>query len=93
MTLRLTRYIQIRQAHPSDNIAIEDGVTVDIDADGHIVGLEVLDASKRLSPSDLEGGPLAPSPFHRSVHAAPGHRRPARVGTRMVWLDTIHVSG
>ena len=46
-------YIQIREAHPSDNIDIEDGVTVDIDADGHIVGLQVLDASKRLSPSDL----------------------------------------
>ena len=46
-------YIQIREAHPSDNIDIEDGVIVDIDADGHIVGLEVLDASKRLSPSDL----------------------------------------
>jgi uncharacterized protein YuzE len=26
---------------------------VEIDADGHIVGLEVVDTSKRLSPSDL----------------------------------------
>lgn len=46
-------YIQIREAHPSDNIDIEDGVTVDVDEDNHIVGLEILDASKRLSPSDL----------------------------------------
>jgi uncharacterized protein YuzE len=46
-------YIQIREAHPSDNIDIEDGVTVDVDERGHIVGLEILDASKRLSPSDL----------------------------------------
>jgi uncharacterized protein YuzE len=46
-------YIQIREAHPSDNIDIEDGVTVDVDEHGHIVGLEVLDATKRLSPSDL----------------------------------------
>ena len=46
-------YIQIREAHADDNIDIEEGVTVDIDADRHIVGLEILDASKRLSPSDL----------------------------------------
>ncbi len=46
-------YIQIREAHPSDNIDIEEGVTVDVDERGHIVGVEILDASKRLSPSDL----------------------------------------
>lgn len=46
-------YIQIREARPDDNIDIEEGVTVDIDADRHIVGLEILDASRRLSPSDL----------------------------------------
>lgn len=46
-------YIQIREAHPSDNIDIEEGVTVDVDEHGHIVGVEILDASKRLSPSDL----------------------------------------
>lgn len=46
-------YIQIREARPDDNIDIEEGVTVDIDADRHIVGVEILDASKRLSPSDL----------------------------------------
>jgi uncharacterized protein YuzE len=47
-------YIQIREAaRSSDNIDIEEGVTVDVDEQGHIVGLEVLDASKRLSSSDL----------------------------------------
>lgn len=46
-------YIQIREAHADDNIDIEEGVTVDIDAERHIVGVEILDASKRLSPSDL----------------------------------------
>ncbi len=46
-------YIQIREAHPNDNIDIEEGVTVDVDENGHIVGLEILDASKRLSLSDL----------------------------------------
>lgn len=46
-------YVQIREAHPYDNVDIEEGVTVDVDENGHIVGLEILDASKRLSPSDL----------------------------------------
>lgn len=46
-------YIQIREADPHDNIDIEDGVTVDVDEHSHIVGVEILDASKRLSVSDL----------------------------------------
>jgi uncharacterized protein YuzE len=46
-------YIQIREVKADDNIDIEDGVTIDVDADRHIVGIEILDASKRLSPTDL----------------------------------------
>jgi uncharacterized protein YuzE len=46
-------YIQIREVRSDDTIDIEDGVTVDLDADKHIVGIEILDASKRLSPTDL----------------------------------------
>jgi uncharacterized protein YuzE len=46
-------YIQIREAHVHASIDIEDGVTVDVDKDTHIVGLEILDARKRLSASDL----------------------------------------
>ena len=40
-------YIQFRPVHPEDNIDIEEGVTVDVDKDGHIVGIEILDASER----------------------------------------------
>ena len=46
-------YIQVREADVGDNIDIEDGVSVDVDADRHIVGLEILDASKRLTASEL----------------------------------------
>lgn len=46
-------YIQLRDAKVDDNIDIEEGVTVDIDGEGHIIGVEVLDASKRLAPSEL----------------------------------------
>ena len=46
-------YIQLREVSADDNIEIEDGVTVDLDAEGHIVGVEILDASTRLSPEEL----------------------------------------
>jgi uncharacterized protein YuzE len=36
-----------------DNFDIEEGVTIDVDDARHIVGMEILDASKRLSPADL----------------------------------------
>lgn len=40
-------YIQFCPVHPEDNIDVEEGVTVDLDKDGHIVGIEILDASDR----------------------------------------------
>lgn len=46
-------YIHLRQAPVDDNIDIEEGVTVDLDAENHIVGIEVLDASTRLSTEEL----------------------------------------
>ena len=46
-------YIQLREASVEDNIDIEEGVTVDLDEKKHIVGIEILDASKKLSLEDL----------------------------------------
>ena len=46
-------YIQLREANVDDNIDIEEGVTVDLDGKKHIVGIEILDASKKLSLKDL----------------------------------------
>ena len=46
-------YIQLREAQVDDNIDIEEGVTVDLDEKGHIVGIEILDASKKLSLKDI----------------------------------------
>ena len=59
-------YIQIREARADDNIDIEEGVTVDVDADRHIVGVEILDASKRLSPSDLTSITILKLPLEAS---------------------------
>jgi uncharacterized protein YuzE len=60
-------YIQLREAHPDDNIDIEEGVTVDVDKDGHIVGVEILDASKRLSPSDLTNITIQKLPLETTI--------------------------
>jgi len=46
-------YIQLREANVDDNIDIEEGVTVDLDEKKHIVGIEILDASKKLSLKDI----------------------------------------
>ena len=43
-------YIQLRCITPADSIDIEEGVTVELDEKGHLVALEILDASKRLTP-------------------------------------------
>jgi uncharacterized protein YuzE len=46
-------YIMLREAPIGDSIDIEEGVTVDLDEQGHILGIEILDASERLSLADL----------------------------------------
>jgi len=46
-------YIQLRDALAEDNIDIEEGITIDLDKNRHIVGIEILDASKKLSLKDI----------------------------------------
>ena len=63
-------YIQLREASVQDNIDIEDGVTVDLDEKKHIVGIEILDASKRLSLKDLVNITIENLPVEK-VESAP----------------------
>jgi uncharacterized protein YuzE len=46
-------YIKLREAEIGDSVDIEEGVTVDLDEKGHIVGVEILDASEKMDISDL----------------------------------------
>lgn len=46
-------YIQLREAYVEDNIDVEEGITLDLDENRHIVGVEILDASKKLSLKDM----------------------------------------
>ncbi len=46
-------YIHLRDTPVAESRDVEEGVTLDFDAEGHIVGLEVLDASERLGLANL----------------------------------------
>jgi uncharacterized protein YuzE len=46
-------YIRLRDVELGDSTDIEEGVTVDLDKQGHIAGVELLDASKRMRPEEL----------------------------------------
>jgi uncharacterized protein YuzE len=46
-------YIALRDVQPADSVDVEEGVTANLDGEGHIIGLEVLDASKRMTLEEL----------------------------------------
>ena len=60
-------YIKLREAKITDSRDIEEGVTVDLDENGHIVGLEILDASERLDISDLVNISIENLPLEKVV--------------------------
>jgi uncharacterized protein YuzE len=46
-------YIQLREAHVHDNIDIEEGISVDIDENRHVIGIEILDVTHRIPVEEL----------------------------------------
>lgn len=46
-------YVYFRETYVAKSREIEEGVIVDFSEDGHIVGVEILDASQRLQPQEL----------------------------------------
>ena len=46
-------YIQLREVPVDDNIDVLEGVTIDLDENHNIIGIEILDASKRMSLKDM----------------------------------------
>ena len=46
-------YVYFREVEIARSEDIQDGVVVDFDDEGQIVGIEVLDVSSRLSPADI----------------------------------------
>jgi uncharacterized protein YuzE len=58
-------YIRLREAKIADSRDIEEGVTVDIDEKGHIVGIEILDASEKMNISDMVNISIENLPLER----------------------------
>jgi len=58
-------YIRLREAKIVDSKDIEEGVTVDLDENGHIVGLEILDASEKMNITDLVNISIENLPLER----------------------------
>ena len=46
-------YIRFRNTRPVENRDVEDGLTVDLDAQKQLVGIEILDVSHRFPPETL----------------------------------------
>mgnify|MGYP001608433316 CR=1 FL=1 len=60
-------YIQLTETKPARGMDIEEGVTVDLDAQGHMVGIEILDASERLGKAQLHSVTLKDLAFEPSL--------------------------
>ena len=58
-------YIHLRDVDPVDTADVEESVTVDLHEDGHIVGLEVLDAAERLGLESLLNVSIENMPLER----------------------------
>jgi len=58
-------YIHLREAPVAESRDIEEGVTLDFDAERHLVGLEILDASERMGLSSLVNVSIGNLPLER----------------------------
>ncbi|MFQ5901450.1 MAG: DUF2283 domain-containing protein [Thermodesulfobacteriota bacterium] len=58
-------YIELTKGKAAKNIDIEEGVTVDLDEEGHIVGIEILDARERFSQKDLSSVEITNIPMKK----------------------------
>jgi uncharacterized protein YuzE len=60
-------YVKFREVKIADSMDIEEGVTIDLDENGHIVGIEILDASEKLELSELVNISIENLPLERVV--------------------------
>ena len=60
-------YIELRPVPAEDSTEVEEGVTALLDQDGHIIGLEILDASERLGKENLHSVTLKDLAFEPSL--------------------------
>ena len=63
-------YIKLKDAAIEDSMDIEEGVTADLDENGHLVGIEILDASEKLKLSDIVNISIENLPLDKLSKAA-----------------------
>lgn len=60
-------YIQFKEVPPDDNVDVVNGVTVDLDRDGDIIGIEILDAAERFGLESLANVTIENMPIERAT--------------------------
>jgi len=58
-------YVQFKEAYVDDNVDIEEGLSVDLDEKRHVIGIEILNVSKKLSLKDLVNITIENLPIER----------------------------
>jgi uncharacterized protein YuzE len=46
-------YIRLQERHVNRTVEIEDGINIDLDKNGKLIGIEILNATDRYSLSDI----------------------------------------
>lgn len=46
-------YVYFKQSEVAKSRELEEGVVIDLDSEGHLIGIEILDASVRIGIPDL----------------------------------------
>ena len=46
-------YVRFKDERPADNVDIQEGITADFDANKRLIGIEILNVSRRLPPDTL----------------------------------------
>ena len=46
-------YIRLQEKYVNRTVEIEDGINIDLDKKGKLIGIEILDATERYSLSDI----------------------------------------
>ena len=56
-------YIRLTNTKPNGSVVVEEGIVVDLDKKGHLVGIEVLDASERVDLKSMKNVSIEPTPY------------------------------
>ncbi|MEW6200764.1 MAG: DUF2283 domain-containing protein [bacterium] len=60
-------YIYLKEAYVKRSREIEDGIVIDLDENGHLIGIEVLGVSEKLSPKELANISIENIPVEMAV--------------------------